>query len=64
MIVVNLHAEEVGQLTEVRDGVALSHEPAIVIESLVGTHTDAVVDERSSHCDNMLTFSVEFDVCT
>ena len=42
MIVVNLHAEEVGGLAEVRDGIALSHEPAIVVESPVGTHTDAV----------------------
>ena len=43
--------------------VALSHETAIVVESLVGTHADAVVDEAGSHRYNVLTGGVELDVC-
>ena len=63
VIVLNLHAEEVGGLAEVRNGVAFGHEPAIVVKSLVGAHTDTVVDECSSQHDNMLTFSIDLDIC-
>ena len=62
VIVVNLHAEEVGGLAEVGNLVALSHETAIVVESLVGAHAYAVVDEAGGHCDNVLTLSVKLDV--